>query len=55
VLTLVFATSAGYALARLPVPGHSALFAFTLAMIMVPGYITLVPQFVTRAELDRIA
>ena len=45
-LTLVFATSAGYALARLPIPGRSALFAFTLAMIMVPGYITLVPQFV---------
>jgi multiple sugar transport system permease protein len=45
-LTLLFATSAGYALARMPLPGRSALFAFTLAMIMVPGYITLVPQFV---------
>lgn len=45
-LTLLFATAAGYALARVPMRGRGALFTFTLAMLMVPGYVTLIPQFV---------
>ncbi|WP_181802082.1 carbohydrate ABC transporter permease [Streptomyces shenzhenensis] len=45
-LTLLFATAAGYALARIPMRGRGALFTFTLAMLMVPGYVTLIPQFV---------
>jgi len=45
-LTLVFATAAGYALARLPMRGRRTLFGFTVVMIMVPAYALLVPQFV---------
>jgi multiple sugar transport system permease protein len=43
---LVFCSLLGYALAKLRYPGKKALFLVVLAMLMVPGMVTFVPQFV---------
>ncbi|MEV6796240.1 carbohydrate ABC transporter permease [Streptomyces sp. NPDC051320] len=44
-ITVVFACAAGYALARTPIRGRGIVFGFTVAMIMVPAYVILVPKF----------
>ncbi|WP_221629186.1 carbohydrate ABC transporter permease [Humibacillus xanthopallidus] len=44
-LTLLFATSAGYALACTPIRGRKALNAFVVILIMVPFYAILIPEF----------
>lgn len=44
-ITLVFATSAGYALACTPMRGRKFLSGFVIVMIMVPFYVILVPEF----------
>jgi multiple sugar transport system permease protein len=43
---LAFCSLLGYALAKLRYPGKKALFLVVLAMLMVPGMVTFVPQFV---------
>ncbi len=43
---LVFCSLLGYALAKLSFPGRKALFLVVLGMLMVPGMVTFVPQFV---------
>jgi multiple sugar transport system permease protein len=43
---LVFCSLLGYALAKLNFPGRKALFLVVLGMLMVPGMVTFVPQFV---------
>jgi multiple sugar transport system permease protein len=43
---LVFCSLLGYALAKLRYPGRKALFLIVLGMLMVPGMVTFVPQFV---------
>jgi multiple sugar transport system permease protein len=43
---LVFCSLLGYALAKLRYPGRKALFLVVLGMLMVPGMVTFVPQFV---------
>jgi multiple sugar transport system permease protein len=43
---LVFCSLLGYALAKLHFPGRKALFLVVLGMLMVPGMVTFVPQFV---------
>jgi multiple sugar transport system permease protein len=49
-LTLVFATSMGYALARAPMRGRRTLSAFVVVMMIVPFYAILIPLFlVTRS------
>lgn len=45
VLNVVFNSMAGYALARLSFPGKKSLFMLVLALIMVPGQILLIPNF----------
>jgi multiple sugar transport system permease protein len=43
---LLFCSLLGYALAKLDFPGRKALFLAVLGMLMVPGMVTFVPQFV---------
>ena len=42
---LLFASTAGYAFARLRFPAKTALFYAFLATMMIPGHVTLVPKF----------
>ena len=44
-LNIIFNSMAGYALARLSFPGKKSLFMLILALIMVPGQILLIPNF----------
>jgi multiple sugar transport system permease protein len=43
---LLFCSLLGYALAKLDFPGRKALFLVVLGMLMVPGMVLFVPQFV---------
>lgn len=43
---LLFCSLVGYALAKLRYPGKRMLFLAVLGMLMVPGMVTFVPQFV---------
>jgi multiple sugar transport system permease protein len=43
---LLFCSLLGYALAKLRYPGKRLLFLVVLGMLMVPGMVTFVPQFV---------
>lgn len=45
VINLAFATMAGYALARLPFRGRTVVFVGILAMMMIPTYTKIVPQY----------
>lgn len=46
-IQLVFCILAAYAFARLRFPGRNALFLLVLATTMIPGEVTLIPNFVT--------
>jgi multiple sugar transport system permease protein len=48
---LVFCSALGYALAKLRFPGRRLLFVVVLGMLMVPGMVTFVPQFVLVSNL----
>lgn len=48
---LLFCSLLGYALAKLDFPGRKALFLGVLGMLMVPGMVTFVPQFVLVSNL----
>jgi len=45
ILNIIFNSMAGYALARLSFPGRKSMFMLVLAVIMVPGQILLIPNF----------
>jgi len=45
VSNLLFNSMAGYALARIRFPGSTLMFYSVLAMIMVPGQLTIIPQY----------
>lgn len=48
---LLFCSMLGYALAKMRFPGKKALFLVVLGMLMVPGMVTFVPQFVLVSNL----
>ena len=48
---LMFCSLLGYALAKLNFPGKRALFLVVLGMLMVPGMVLFVPQFVLVSNL----
>jgi multiple sugar transport system permease protein len=48
---VVFAAAAGFAFARLRFPGRNILFFLILAVMMVPGQVTLVPNYVLLRDL----
>lgn len=51
VLQVFCSALAGYAFARMSFPGKNMLFAFMLATMAIPGWITLIPGFVFYANL----
>ena len=50
-LQTIFASMAGYALARIPVPGRNVAFFIILSTLMVPSAVTFVPSYVLVANL----
>ncbi len=48
---LLFNSMAGYALARIKFPGNQLLFLLILAVLVVPGQITLLPKFLILKSL----
>jgi multiple sugar transport system permease protein len=51
---LVFCSALGYALAKLRFPGKRLLFALVLGLLMVPGMVLFVPQFVLVSNLGLV-
>jgi len=45
VLNVLFSSMAGYALSRLNFPGRNVIFLVTLAVMMIPLAVTLIPKF----------
>lgn len=52
VLVLIFASMAGYAFAKKRFFGREPLFWVFVAMLMVPGHLTLIPQFIIISKLN---
>lgn len=50
-LNVLFNSMAGYALARLHFPGRKIWFIIILAVLMIPGQITLIPNYLILKEL----
>ena len=50
-LTLVFATAAGYALAQLPVRGKKYLLGYVILLLMVPFQVVIVPLFLVVKQI----
>lgn len=50
-IAILTATTAGYAFARMQFPGRSVLFWAFLAMLMIPGEVTLIPQYMLLAKI----
>lgn len=50
-LNLLFNSMAGYALARLSFPGKKAWFIIILGVLMIPGQVTLIPNYLILKEL----
>jgi ABC-type glycerol-3-phosphate transport system permease component len=50
-LNVVLGAMAGYAFGRLNFPGKNFLFAVTLAVLMIPGYLILIPKFLVANSL----
>ncbi len=51
VLVTITSSMAGYGFARYQVPGSSRLFFFVISMLIVPGIVLLIPQFILYARL----
>jgi multiple sugar transport system permease protein len=50
----LFATMAGYALARMKFPGRDILFSALLSLMMVPGFVMLVPNYIIMYKLNLV-
>ena len=50
-LTVFMSAMVGFAFARLDAPGKGKLFGIVIALLMVPGIVTIIPQFVIFAKL----
>ena len=55
VLQTIFASMAGYALARIPVRGRDLVFFIVLSTLMVPSAVTFVPSYVLVANLGMVS
>lgn len=51
---LLFCSMVGYALAKMDFPGKKPLFIAVLAMLMVPGVVTMIPLFVLIANMGLV-
>lgn len=54
VLQTLFASMAGYALARIPFRGSTIFFTLILLTLMIPGAVTFVPTYVVVAKLGGV-
>lgn len=54
VMQTLFASMAGYALARIPFKGRNIFFTIILLTLMVPGAVTFVPTYVVVAKLGGV-
>ncbi|MDE5415056.1 carbohydrate ABC transporter permease [Alkalihalobacterium chitinilyticum] len=50
-LNLLFNSMAGYALARISFPGKKSVFIIVLAVLMIPGQVTMIPNYLILKEL----
>jgi ABC-type glycerol-3-phosphate transport system permease component len=50
-LNVVLGAMAGYAFGRLNFPGKNFLFAVTLGVLMIPGYLIMIPKFLVANSL----
>ena len=53
-LQTLFASMAGYALARIPVRGRDAVFFIILSTLMVPSAVTFIPSYVVVSNLGMV-
>jgi multiple sugar transport system permease protein len=53
-LNVLFSAMAGYALARLNFPGKTIIFTTTLAVMMIPSAVTIIPKFLVVNDLHLI-
>ncbi|MCP3754632.1 carbohydrate ABC transporter permease [Streptomyces sp. NPDC056773] len=53
-VSTLLASAAGFALARIPVPGRGVVLGLVLATLMIPGSATFVPTFVVVGSLGGI-
>jgi multiple sugar transport system permease protein len=53
-LQTLFASMAGYALARIPTPGRGLAFSVILSTLMVPSAVTFVPSYVVVSKLGGV-
>lgn len=51
VITAFISSMVGYAFARYHVPGSARLFTIVVAMLIIPGIVLLIPQFIMYARL----
>lgn len=51
---VLFASMAGYALARIPFPGRTPLFLAIIGTMMIPGIVLLIPRFIVFKQLGLI-
>lgn len=51
---LVISVLAAYAFARMQFPGRDVIFGLLLSSMMIPGMVTMIPNFITIAWLERI-
>ena len=50
--TTLISSMVGFAFARYHVPGSKQLFTIIIALLIVPGIVTLIPQFLVYARLS---
>jgi len=51
-LSLINSSLAGFAFAKIKFPGKSKLFMFILGLMMIPGELLLIPNYVTLARIN---
>jgi len=51
---IVFSSMAGYAFARLNFPGRDAIFSALLALLMIPAFVTIVPNYIIIYKLGLV-
>ena len=51
---LIFSVMAAYAFARINFPGRNLIFGILLSSMMIPGMVTMIPNFITITWLERI-
>jgi ABC-type glycerol-3-phosphate transport system permease component len=54
VLNVLFSAMAGYALSRMEFPGKNIVFVITLAVMMIPQPITIIPKFLVMNGLHLV-